>query len=168
MTLIADELFPNRAPSNAYAPSKGAAHKNNYLGAMAWHIFHKHRDVVCFCSVGVFELAMKEACELLDRGEIVIKVTSSSGAATIGAVEIRLTHAERKKMPDEGGHTMTDYRCYFMDGKNHIGEVENLSECTDQEAQIISVRLLGLRMQYFAVEVWDRARIVSRDIRAPA
>jgi hypothetical protein len=134
---------------------------------MAWRIFYKHRDVVCFCAVGVFELAMKEACELLDRGENVIKVTSRSGTTTIGAVEIRLIHAERKKMPDEGGHTMTDYRCYFMDVKNHIGEVENLSECTDQEAQIISVRLLGLRMQYFAVEVWDRARIVSRDLRAP-
>ena len=133
---------------------------------MAWRIFYKHRDVVCFCAVGVFELAMNEACELLDRGENVIKVTSSSGATTIGSVEIRLIHAERKKMPVEGGHTMTSYRCYFMDGQNHIGEVENLSECTDQEAEIISIKLLGLRIQYFAVEVWDQARIVSRNLRA--
>jgi hypothetical protein len=64
---------------------------------MVWRIFYKHRDVVCFCSVSVFELAMKEACELLDRGENVIKVTSCSGATTIGAVEIRLIHAERKE-----------------------------------------------------------------------
>jgi hypothetical protein len=61
---------------------------------------------------------------------------------------------------------MTNYRCYFMDIKNHIGEVENLSECTDREAEDISVRLLSLRFQYFAVEVWDRARIVSRNLRA--
>jgi hypothetical protein len=135
---------------------------------MAWRIFYKHRDVVCFCAIGLFEHAMNEACALLDRGENVIKVTSGNGMTTIGADEIRLIHAARKKTLDEEGNRMTSYRCYFMDMKHHIWDVEDLTDCSDVEAQTTAVRLLALRVQYHAVEVWDKARIVSRHLRALA
>jgi hypothetical protein len=47
-------------------------------------------------SVSVFDLAITQACELLDAGADVTEVASSDGYRTIGADEIRLMCANRE------------------------------------------------------------------------
>jgi hypothetical protein len=61
---------------------------------------------------------------------------------------------------------MSDYRCYLVkDG--HIASVQNLYHCRDDaEASGAAMIILGERPVFDAIEVWDRARKVSRHQRA--
>jgi hypothetical protein len=61
---------------------------------------------------------------------------------------------------------MPTYRCYFLNKANAIVAVEEI-ECADEE----DVRETALRLRErpgYAVEVWDRARKILRQMREPA
>jgi hypothetical protein len=62
-----------------------------------WSIHYKHRGAVGYRSVRTFELAIDEACKLLDQGADISEVASSGGNKTIGADEIRLMRANRSR-----------------------------------------------------------------------
>jgi len=62
---------------------------------MAWSIHYKYRGAAGYRSVKLLELAIKQACELLDQGADVSEVSISTGNRTIGAEEIRRICADR-------------------------------------------------------------------------
>lgn len=67
----------------------------HHMQIMAWSIHYKYRGVAGYRSVSALELAIKEACELLDQGADVSEVSINTGNRTIGAEEIRLICADR-------------------------------------------------------------------------
>ncbi len=59
------------------------------------------------------------------------------------------------------------YRCYFLNKADAIVAVEEIECAGEEDARQIALRLLRERPDY-AVEVWDRARKILRQIREPA
>jgi hypothetical protein len=69
---------------------------------MAWGIHYRLRGAAGYRSLGVFAMAIREACELLGQGADVGEVSNSDGSKTIGADEIRRICAdERARRPNE-------------------------------------------------------------------
>ena len=50
---------------------------------------------------------------------------------------------------------MTWYRCYFLDGDDHIRDVENIEADVLNEAIERGLSLLQERPKYYAVELWQ-------------
>ena len=59
---------------------------------------------------------------------------------------------------------MQTYRCYYLDKAEAIVAVEQIECDSDDEARQAAVKLLRERPSY-AIEVWDRARKIVRQIR---
>jgi hypothetical protein len=59
------------------------------------------------------------------------------------------------------------YRCYFLNKANAIVAVEEVECAGEEDARQTALRLLRERPGY-AVEVWDRARKILRQVREPA
>ncbi len=62
---------------------------------------------------------------------------------------------------------MPTYRCYFLNKANAIVAVEEIECAGEEDARQAALRLLRERPAY-AVEVWDRARKILRQMREPA
>ena len=62
---------------------------------MTWSIHYRQKGQAGYRSVSVYEIAIKQACQLLDEGASVSEVASSGGNRTIGADEIRRIWADR-------------------------------------------------------------------------
>jgi len=62
---------------------------------------------------------------------------------------------------------MPIYRCYFLNKADAIVAVEEIECAGEEDARQAALRLLRERPSY-AVEVWDRARKVLREISEPA
>ena len=62
---------------------------------------------------------------------------------------------------------MPTYRCYFLNKANAIVAVEEIECAGEEDARQAALRLLRERPSH-AVEVWDRARKVLRQMREPA
>jgi hypothetical protein len=62
---------------------------------------------------------------------------------------------------------MPTYRCYFLNKADAIVAVEEIECACEDDARQAALRLLHERPGY-AVEVWDRARKVLRQMREPA
>jgi hypothetical protein len=59
------------------------------------------------------------------------------------------------------------YRCYFLNKADAIVAVEEIECAGEEDARQAALRLLRERPGY-AVEVWDRARKILRQMREPA
>jgi hypothetical protein len=59
------------------------------------------------------------------------------------------------------GH-MVGYRCYILDGENHIVQAHDLDCATDQEAKLGAERLLALDPYCRFAEVWHTTRRVLK------
>jgi len=59
------------------------------------------------------------------------------------------------------------YRCYFLNKADAIVAVEEIECAGEEDALQAALRLLRERPGY-AVEVWDRARKILRQMREPA
>ena len=62
---------------------------------------------------------------------------------------------------------MQPYRCYFLDGANHVVKVE-AQQCADDASAIRWVE--GLRQNpdhIYQIEIWCRDRLVVRQEEAP-
>jgi hypothetical protein len=62
---------------------------------------------------------------------------------------------------------MPTYRCYFLNKADAIVAVEEIECAGEDDARQAALRLLHERPGY-AVEVWDRARKILRQMREPA
>jgi hypothetical protein len=62
---------------------------------------------------------------------------------------------------------MPTYRCYFLNHADAIVAVEEIDCAGEEDAREAALRLLRERPVY-AVEVWDRARKILRQVREPA
>ena len=62
---------------------------------------------------------------------------------------------------------MPTYRCYFLNKADVIVGVEEIQCAGEADAREAALRLLRERPGY-AVEVWDRARKILRQMREPA
>ena len=62
---------------------------------------------------------------------------------------------------------MPTYRCYFLNKADVIVGVEEIQCAGEADARETALRLLRERPGY-AVEVWDRARKILRQMREPA
>ena len=63
---------------------------------MLWNIHFRKDATPGYRAVSTLEIALKEACELLDGGAEVSEIASSGGSKCIGPDELRLICAERK------------------------------------------------------------------------
>lgn len=52
---------------------------------------------------------------------------------------------------------MPSYRCYFLDGKNHIAAVEEIEAEAVTDAIDKALAMLRQRPHHRGIEVWDRA-----------
>ncbi len=62
---------------------------------------------------------------------------------------------------------MQAYRCYFLNKAEAIIAVEQIECDSDEEARQVALKLLRERPGH-AIEVWDRARKILRQIRETA
>lgn len=62
---------------------------------------------------------------------------------------------------------MAEYRCYFLDGQNHILRVETIDAPGDTEALAGAHLLYRGRSQYAYIEVFTGSRLVERRVPAP-
>ena len=62
---------------------------------------------------------------------------------------------------------MPTYRCYFLNKADVIVAVEEIQCAGEEDVREAALRLLRERPGY-AVEVWDRARKILRQMREPA
>lgn len=62
---------------------------------------------------------------------------------------------------------MQPYRCYFLDGANHIVKVETVQLVDDDGAVEWTEDLRRRFPDYAAVELWCRDRLVARRERRP-
>jgi hypothetical protein len=62
---------------------------------------------------------------------------------------------------------MPTYRCYFLNKADVIVAVEEIQCVSEEDVRDAALRLLRERPGY-AVEVWDRARKILRQLREPA
>lgn len=60
-----------------------------------------------------------------------------------------------------GGH-IVGYRCYILDGENHIVQAHDLDCVTDQEARATAASLLAGDPYYPFAEVWHATRRVLK------
>jgi hypothetical protein len=63
---------------------------------ITWYIHYKTGEVAGLLAVSTLQLAIKNACELLDQGTEVSQIESSGGLRGMNADEIMLAYAERK------------------------------------------------------------------------
>jgi hypothetical protein len=57
---------------------------------------------------------------------------------------------------------MVGYRCYILDGEDHIVQAHDLDCANDQEAKVTAEGLLAHDPYYRSVEVWHAARRVLK------
>ena len=67
---------------------------------------------------------------------------------------------------------MPSYRCYFLDGQDHIKAATDLEADTLAAAIDRALALLETHPEHYAVEIWQGARrlysMISEQPRAPA
>jgi hypothetical protein len=56
---------------------------------------------------------------------------------------------------------MRDYRCFFLDGENHIRDVEVFNGADENAAIRQAQRLLAQRDYHSGFEVWQGARLIT-------
>ena len=61
---------------------------------------------------------------------------------------------------------MQPYRCYFLDGANHVVRVENREWPDDASAALWAERMREQPHDLYATELWCRTRLVQRNDRS--
>lgn len=59
------------------------------------------------------------------------------------------------------------YRCYFLDKEARISALEIVECGSDDEARQMALKMLDQRSHHASVEVWDQARRILCQDRAP-
>ena len=68
----------------------------------------------------------------------------------------------RMRVDMRGGCQMGAYRCYILDGDDHIVQAHILDCETDAQAESAAKGLLGYDLYHHSAEVWNAARRVAK------